>query len=126
MNKETSLEEYKKLSEEFNKLSFLGKIKTIMENSDRLVVALSYDLKNDSASWSVRAKDKQIQKQLEDSGVNFEVGEKWGWVEIIYFLEALRIPTVDAKDFLTTGKKESTSEKTEDSEDVVPKYYWPV
>ena len=125
MNKQISLEEYKKLSKEFNKLSFVGKIKTIIEKSDLLVIAMSYKLENDLASWSIKVKDKEIQKQLEDSGVSFEIDKEWSWGEMIDFLEVLGIPAIDAKDFPIT-ERPSKSKKTEDSEDVVPKYYWPV
>ena len=66
-----TLQQYKEMSDKFNKLNFAEKIKTIRDNSDILQLA------SDGNWWAVWAKDKDIQEQLYERDNNFQIENEW-------------------------------------------------
>ena len=84
-----SLEQYKKMSEHFNKMSFREKIVTIQKNSDILTLASDYNW------WGVKVKDKEIQEQLEDEGYQFDIEKEWDSREMNELIDLLGIGNVD-------------------------------
>ena len=52
-----SLEQYQKMAESFNKMSFRDKILTLQKNNDILTLASDYNW------WGVKVKDKNIQEK---------------------------------------------------------------
>ena len=81
-----TLEEYKQMAERFNKMSFRNKIITIQNNSDILTLA------SDHNWWGVKAKDKEIQEQLEDE---FEIEKEWDSSEMHTLVDLLGIGNTD-------------------------------
>ena len=81
-----TLEEYKQMAERFNKMSFRNKIVTIQNNSDILTLA------SDGNWWGVKAKDKEIQEQLEDE---FEIEKEWDSSEMYTLVDLLGIGNTD-------------------------------
>jgi hypothetical protein len=80
-----SLEQYKKLSERFNKKSFEDKIITLRDNSDILTLASDYNW------WGVRVINKEMQEQLEEEGCEFEIEKEWDSNEINVLISLLGI-----------------------------------
>lgn len=71
-----TLDQYKRMSEKFNKMDFRGKLKVLQENSDILSLA------NDYNWWWVVVKDAEIHEALDDEGVHFEIPHEWGFEEM--------------------------------------------
>ncbi len=84
-----SLEQYKQMAERFNKMSFREKIVTIQKNSDILTLA------SDHNWWGVKAKDKDIQEQLEETDDLFTIESEWDSNEINVLVDLLGIGNTD-------------------------------
>jgi hypothetical protein len=84
-----SLEQYKKMAERFNKMSFREKIVTIQQNSDILTLASDYNW------WGVKVKDKEIQEQLDDEDCQFTITQEWGSSEMYELVDLLGIGNTD-------------------------------
>lgn len=84
-----TIDQYKELSKRFNKMSFRDKIKTIMDNSDILTLA------SDGNWWGVKAKNKEIQEQLEDSETQFTIVFEWQSSEMSDLVDLLGIGNTD-------------------------------
>jgi len=84
-----TLEQYKDMSERFNKLRFIDKIRLIKENSDILILASDYNW------WGVKVKDKEIQEELEDLGLNFSITNEWDYNEMSDLLGLLEMEITD-------------------------------
>lgn len=84
-----NLEQYKKMANNFNKLSFKEQIKTVMENSDILTLAA------DGNWWGVKVNDKEIQDILDDDGHIFSIENEWGSKEICTLIELLGLNITD-------------------------------
>lgn len=84
-----SLEQYKQMSERFNKMSFKDKIIALQNNSDILTLASDYNW------WGVKVKDKEIQEQLEEEDYQFEITREWDSNEINVLVALLGIGNTD-------------------------------
>jgi hypothetical protein len=84
-----TLEQYKTMSERFNKMSFRDKIVTIKDNSDILTLA------SDHNWWGVKVKDKEIQEDLYDNGWNFTIENEWDSNEMHVLVDLLGIGNTD-------------------------------
>jgi hypothetical protein len=84
-----SLEQYKKMAERFNKMSFREKIVTIQQNSDILTLASDYNW------WGVKVKDKEIQEQLDDEDCQFTITQEWDSNEMNELVDLLGIGNTD-------------------------------
>ena len=84
-----SLDQYKKMSERFNKMSFRDKILTIKKNSDILTLA------SDGNWWGVKVKDKEIQDELYDNDWQFNIQNEWGSSEMFDLIYLLGIGNTD-------------------------------
>lgn len=84
-----SLEQYKQMADNFNKMSFRDKILTIKNNSDILTLASDYNW------WGVKVKDEDIQEQLYEEDYLFEIEQEWSHEEMSTLIELLGIDNVD-------------------------------
>ena len=84
-----TIEQYRKMSLKFNKMSFYDKIKTIKENKDILSLA------SDHNWWGVKVKDKYIQDYLSNNEKEFNIKKEWGYKEIYQLIEILGIDNTD-------------------------------
>ena len=86
-----SLEQYRQMSERFNKMSFRDKILTIQKNSDILTLASDDNLH----WWSVKVKDADIQEQLYDNKWQFNITNEWCISEMYDLIDLLGIDNID-------------------------------
>jgi len=84
-----SLEQYRQMSERFNKMSFRDKILTIQKNSDILTLA------SDGNWWGVKVKDNEIQERLYDNEWQFNIEKEWGSSEMFDLVDLLGIGNTD-------------------------------
>lgn len=84
-----SLEQYKQMADNFNKMSFRDKILTIKNNSDILTLASDYNW------WGVKVKDEEIQEQLYEEDYLFEIEQEWSHKEMYTLIELLGIDNID-------------------------------
>jgi hypothetical protein len=84
-----SLEQYKKMAESFNKMSFRDKILTLQKNNDILTLASDYNW------WGVKVKDKEIQEELDDSNCQFKITQEWDSNEMDELVSILGIGNTD-------------------------------
>lgn len=84
-----TLKQYQQMVFKFNKMNFRDKIKTIMDNKDILTLALYYNW------WGVKAKDKEIQKQLFDAETEFNIENEWHSNEMMDLVDLLGIDNTD-------------------------------
>lgn len=84
-----SLEQYRQMSERFNKMSFRDKILTIQKNSDILT------LSSDGNWWGVKVKDAEMQEQLYDNEWQFNIVNEWGSSEMFDLVDLLGIGNTD-------------------------------
>lgn len=84
-----SLEKYKKMSESFNKKSFYDKIKILSENTDILKLCSDYNW------WVVKVIDKEIQEQLEDLDICFQIDNEWNYSQMFDLVSLLNIKQDD-------------------------------
>lgn len=81
-----TIDQYKRMAARFNNMSFLDKIKTIKEHSDILTLA------SDHNWWVVKAKDNDIQEQLEEAECEFHITNEWDSNEIHDLIALLELP----------------------------------
>jgi len=84
-----TLEQYIKMSESFNKMNFTDKIKTIKDNSDILTLASDYNW------WAVKLKDKEMQIELTEEDIEFEIENEWCYDEMNSLISLLGISNTD-------------------------------
>lgn len=84
-----TIEEYMQMAKRFNQMSFCDKIKTIRMNSDILTLA------SDGNWWGVKVKDNDIQEELFDNGVEFNIKNEWGSSEMYDLISLLGIDKTD-------------------------------
>ena len=84
-----SLEQYQKMAESFNKMSFRNKILTLQKNNDILTLASDYNW------WGVKVKDKNIQEQLDEQGSLFSIIQEWDSNEMNELVSILGIGNTD-------------------------------
>lgn len=84
-----TLDQYKIMAERFNKMSFYDKIKTLINNTDILILA------SDGNWWGVKAVDTEIQQQLEEEQCDFRITNEWGSDEIHTLVYLLGLTTTD-------------------------------
>ena len=84
-----TLEQYVSMSESFNKMDFETKIKTIIKNKDILTLA------SDGNWWGVKVKDKNIQEQLNENDLQFEIEREWDSHEMCSLVYLLGIDNTD-------------------------------
>jgi hypothetical protein len=84
-----TIEQYLEMSKRFNKLSFEEKIKTIRKNRDVLTLV------SDGNWWGVRAKDNDIQCQLDELDSNFSIEDEWDAREMCVLVFLLDIDNTD-------------------------------
>ena len=84
-----SLEQYQKMAESFNKMSFRDKILTLQKNNDILTLASDYNW------WGVKVKDKNIQEQLDEEGCLFSIIQEWDSNEMNELVSILGIGNTD-------------------------------
>ena len=84
-----TIEQYRKMSKKFNKMSFEDKIKTIRDNSDILTLASDYNW------WGVKVKDKEIQEELFDNDDQFIIDNEWDHNQIYVLISLLGIDNTD-------------------------------
>ena len=83
--KEYTIEQYKRMSDKFNKLSFSEKIKAIKES--KLLT-----LESDHNWFGVSVIDLNMKKILEDEGIVFNIENEWDSSEIHDLIFMLNIP----------------------------------
>lgn len=77
MAKKYSLHQYHKMVIRFNSLPFADKIRVLRDNPDIIILA------KDGNFWTVKAIDKDIQSELEEGDLTFDIGvNDWGVDEI--------------------------------------------
>lgn len=84
-----TLEDYKKMSDSFNKMAFIAKIETLQKTKDLLTLA------SDGNWWGVRVKDKKIQEQLEEDNCQFQIEKEWDCSEMCDLVFLLGIENTD-------------------------------
>lgn len=84
-----TVEQYRKMSESFNKMNFRQKIETIIKNKDILTLA------SDGNWWGVKVKDEVAQEWLEDSEYTFLIENEWMDSEIRTLVDLLGIDNTD-------------------------------
>lgn len=84
-----TLEQYQKMSERFNKMSFMDKIRTLQNNSDILTLA------SDHNWWGVKVIDKDIEEQLFDTDSQFRIPQEWDVDEMCGLIALLGIGNTD-------------------------------
>lgn len=84
-----TIDQYIRMAEKFNKMSFRDKIITIRDNSDILTLA------SDHNWWGVKAKDKEICEQLDEMEVYFEITNEWDSNEMNELVDLLGIWNTD-------------------------------
>tara|TARA_R110002051_G_scaffold308116_1_gene379491 strand:- start:176 stop:445 length:270 start_codon:yes stop_codon:yes gene_type:complete len=87
--REFTIEQYGKMSKNFNQMSFSNKIKVIRDNSDILTLA------SDGNWWGVKVKDKEIQEYLFDNEEQFDIKNEWGSNEMFALVSLLGIDNTD-------------------------------
>ncbi len=80
-----TIEQYRQMSEKFNKMSFYDKIKTIRDNKDILTLA------SDGNWWGVKVKDEEIQEELFDNEEQFDIENEWRSSEMYDLVSLLGI-----------------------------------
>jgi len=89
ISRKFSLEQYRQMSERFNKMSFREKISTLQKNSDILTLA------SDGNWWGVKVKDSEIQTQLRENEWQFNIENEWGSSEMFDLIDLLGIGNTD-------------------------------
>lgn len=84
-----TIEQYRQMANNFNKMTFVGKINIIQDNSDILTLA------SDGNWWAVKVKDKNIQEKLYDNDEIFVIKNEWGASEMYDLITLLGIGTTD-------------------------------
>lgn len=85
-----TLEEYKVMSERFNRLDFYYQMRGLIKHKDILKIC------SDHNWWGVKVRDEEIQEQLEELGEEFSFGNKqWGVNEIVILLSLLDLGVYD-------------------------------
>lgn len=87
--KKLTLEDYITLSERFNSMSFVTKIKTLIDNKDILTLA------SDHNWWVVKTKDTEIQELLEEIDSVFTIENEWDSEEIHNLVYLLGLEVTD-------------------------------
>ena len=85
-----SLEQYKRMADKFNKMSFRNKIIALQENSDILTLG------SDHNCWVVKVKNEDIQESLYESETNFQIKSEWDCHEICELANLLGLENTDA------------------------------
>jgi hypothetical protein len=80
-----TLEQYQKMADKFNDMSFRDKIKTIMDNKDILAIG------SDNNWYVVRVKDKEIEDELHDTDTGFSIENEWSDREMCDLIDLLNI-----------------------------------
>jgi hypothetical protein len=80
-----TLDQYKRMSDKFNTLSFKQKIKVLIENRDILMLA------NDYNWWGVRLIDEEMQNLLEENDIVFSIHNEWDHEEMEDLISLLGI-----------------------------------
>lgn len=88
-NRSFTIDQYIKMSDKFNKMLFIDKIKAIQENSDILTLA------SDCNWWAVNAKDSNIQFELECANKEFRIENEWDHNQIYDLISLLGIDNTD-------------------------------
>jgi hypothetical protein len=84
-----TIKEYTEMSERFNKLSFQDKIKTVRDNSNILTLA------SDHNWWGVKVKNEEIQEQLKELEIYFDIVNEWDSNEIHSLVYLLGMDVTD-------------------------------
>lgn len=84
-----TLDQYKIMAERFNKMSFSDKIKTLINNTDIIILASDHNF------WVVKAVDKNIQQQLEEEQCEFRIKNEWDSDEMHELVYLLGLTTID-------------------------------
>lgn len=84
-----TIEQYRQMAKRFNQMSFYDKIKTIRDNKDILTLA------SDGNWWGVKVKDEEIQEELFDNEVQFNIENEWGSSEMYDLVHLLGIDNTD-------------------------------
>lgn len=84
-----TLDQYKIMAERFNKMSFSDKIKTLINNTDIIILA------SDGNWWGVKAVDTEIQQQLEEYQCEFRITNEWCSDEMHELVYLLGLSTTD-------------------------------
>jgi hypothetical protein len=77
------------MSEKFNRMTFIDKIKTIRDNIDILQLAADHNW------WGVKVRDTTIQQQLEDDDCMFRIENEWDSDEMHDLVSLIGIDVTD-------------------------------
>jgi len=86
---EYTLNQYVRMAESFNKMSFKQKIEILLLHKNILTLASDYNW------WCVKVKDKEIQETLYDSDQQFAIENEWGHKEIGTLISILGLENTD-------------------------------
>lgn len=89
MSDSFNIEQYRRMSKRFNKMSFYDKIKTIQDNKNILTLA------SDGNWWGVKVKDVEIEEKLREKEEQFDIEFEWGVTEMCDLIRILGIDNTD-------------------------------